>query len=165
MTDQSLEQRFENFKQKVQTLQLSSLTSKGKPYASYSPFVIDEQGNFYIFISQLAGHTQNLIDNPQASILLIEDEANARQIFARQRISYQCTVEIVTSDEADYLRQLDAMQARFGNVMELLQTLPDFILFRLTPYQGQYVLGFGKAYTLVGEGLLALEHINPTSEG
>jgi len=165
MTDESLDERFAHFKQTVQTLQLSSLTAEGKPYASYSPFVIDEQGNFYIFISQLAGHTQNLIDNPQASILLIEDEADARQIFARQRISYQCTVEIVTSDEADYLNQLDAMQARFGNVMELLQTLPDFILFRLTPYQGQYVLGFGKAYTLVGEGLLALEHINPTSEG
>ena len=153
MTDESLDERFAHFKQTVQTLQLSSLTSEGMPYASYSPFVIDEQGNFYIFISQLAGHTQNLIDNPQASILLIEDEADARQIFARQRISYQCTVEIVTSDEADYLNQLDAMQARFGNVMELLQTLPDFILFRLTPYQGQYVLGFGKAYTLVGEGL------------
>ena len=163
MTDESLDKRFVHFKQNVQTLQLSSLTSEGKPYASYSPFVIDEQGNFYIFISQLAGHTQNLIDNPQASILLIEDEADARQIFARQRISYQCTVEIVTSEEADYLIQLNAMQTRFGNVMELLQTLPDFILFRLTPYQGQYVLGFGKAYTLVGEGLLSLEHINPSS--
>jgi putative heme iron utilization protein len=163
MTEQSLEESFTRFKQNVQTLQLSTLTSDGKPYASYSPFVVDELGNFYIFISQLAGHTQNLINNPQASILLIEDEADTRQIFARQRINYQCDVEVVNTDEADYVSQLDAMQTRFGSVMGLLKTLPDFILFRLTPYQGQYVVGFGKAYKLVGTGLLALEHIRPNA--
>jgi putative heme iron utilization protein len=156
-----LEERFKNFKQSVKTLQLSTLTPEGKPYASYSPFVIDELGNFYIFISKLAGHTQNLIENPQVSILIIEDEADTRQIFARQRLTYQCNVEVVNNDEATYTSQLDAMQSRFGNVMELLQTLADFTLFRLTPYQGQYVLGFGKAYTLVGTGLLKLEHISP----
>jgi putative heme iron utilization protein len=163
MTEQSLEESFTRFKQNVQTLQLSTLTSDGKPYASYSPFVVDELGNFYIFISQLAGHTQNLINNPQASILLIEDEADTRQIFARQRINYQCDVEVVNTDEADYVSQLDAMQTRFGSVMGLLKTLPDFILFRLSPYQGQYVVGFGKAYKLVGTGLLALEHIRPNA--
>jgi putative heme iron utilization protein len=163
MTEQSLEESFARFKQNVQTLQLSTLTSDGKPYASYSPFVVDELGNFYIFISQLAGHTQNLINNSQASILLIEDEADTRQIFARQRINYQCDVEVVNTDEADYVSQLDAMQTRFGSVMGLLKTLPDFILFRLSPYQGQYVVGFGKAYKLVGTGLLALEHIRPNA--
>ena len=159
MTEQSLEESFTRFKQNVQTLQLSTLTSDGKPYASYSPFVVDELGNFYIFISQLAAHTQNLINNPQASILLIQDESDTRQIFARQRINYQCDVEVVNADEADYVSRLDAMQTRFGSVMELLKTLPDFILFRLTPYQGQYVVGFGKAYKLIGTGLLELEHI------
>lgn len=158
-TKQSLEESFANFKQSVKTLQLSTLTAEGKPNASYSPFVTDEQGNFYIFVSQLASHTQDLLDNPQASILLVQDEAEARQIFARKRISYQCNVEVVTDESSDYLSMLNAMEDRFGNVVELLRTLPDFILFRLKPYQGQYVKGFGKAYKLVGNGLLDLEHI------
>lgn len=156
---ESLEESFTNFKQSVKTLQLSTLTAEGKPNASYSPFVVDKQGNFYIFVSQLASHTQDLLANPQASILLIQDEADARQIFARRRISYQCDVEIVSDDSSDYLLMLNALEERFGNVVELLRTLPDFILFKLTPYQGQYVKGFGKAYNLVGDGLLELEHI------
>ena len=160
---QTPEECFVQFKQKAQTLQLSTLTAEKKPNGSYSPFVTDQQGNFYIFVSQLASHTQDLLANPEASILLIEDEAETRQIFARQRISYQCQVEKVASESNDFAPMLDALEARFGNVVELLRTLPDFILFRLTPYQGQYVKGFGKAYKLIGEGLLTLEHIQPNS--
>jgi len=156
---ESLEQSFNNFKQSVKTLQLSTLTVEGKPNASYSPFVVDKQGNFYIFVSQLAGHTQDLLANQQASILLIQDEADTRQIFARRRISYQCDVEPVSDESSDYLLMLNALEERFGNVVELLRTLPDFILFKLRPYKGQYVKGFGKAYKLVGDGLLELEHI------
>ncbi len=159
MAKQSLEESFATFKQSVKTLQLSTLTAEGKPNASYSPFVIDEQGNFYIFVSQLASHTQDLLANPQASILLIQDEVQTRQIFARRRISYQCNVEVVGDESSDYLKMLDVLENRFGNVVELLRTLPDFILFRLKPSQGRYVKGFGKAYKLVGEGLLELEHI------
>ncbi len=160
---ESLEESFTNFKQSVKTLQLSSITNEGNPNASYSPFVVDKQGNFYIFVSQLASHTQDLLVNPQASILLIQDEADTRQIFARRRISYQCDVEIVSDDSSDYLLMLNTLEERFGNVVALLRTLPDFILFKLTPFQGQYVKGFGKAYKLVGDGLLRLEHINPAS--
>ena len=155
----SPEESFNNFKQSVKTLQLSSITSEGKPNASYSPFVQDDQGSFYIFISQLASHTNDLIENPEASILLLEDESQARQIFARQRISYQCTVDIIGTENSDYEVMLDALEKRFGNMVELLRTLPDFILFRLSPYEGQYVQGFGKAYKLMGDGLLELEHI------
>lgn len=161
---ESLEESFINFKQRVKTLLLSTLTAEGKPNASYCPFVADEEGHFYIFVSGLASHTQDLLANPEASILLIQDEAQTRQIFARRRISYQCHVEIVTNESSDYLPMLNVMEERFGSVVELLRTLPDFILFRLQPYQGQYVKGFGKAYKLVGHGLLELEHVNPGVE-
>ena len=162
-SQETLQQDFINFKQSVQTLQLSTLTAEGKPHASYSPFVADESGNFYIFISQLAEHTQNLLANPQASILLIQDEAETRQIFARRRISYQCNVEMIEEEHNEYADLLDSMEKRFGNIVELLRGLPDFILFCLVPDEGQYVQGFGKAYKLVGEGLLELEHIDPSS--
>jgi len=101
------------------------------------------------------------LSNPNASILLLEDEQETRQIFARQRISYQCHVEVVSVDDSIYPDRLDQMERRFGNVMTLLRTLPDFILVSLKPYEGQYVKGFGKAYKLTGENLQRLEHISP----
>jgi len=159
--EETLEEGFDSFKQSVKTLQLSTLTTEGKPNASYSPFIEDDSGNFYIFVSQLAGHTQDLLSNPQASILLIQDEVETRQIFARKRISYQCDVIAIPPNDPRYDSILDSMEKRFGNIMELLRNLPDFILFQLTPYQGQYVKGFGKAFKLKGKGLLELEHIVP----
>ncbi len=160
MSKETPESAFFRFKKSVKTLNLSTLDKNARPRASYAPFIEDDAGNFYIFVSQLAAHTQDLLANPEASILLLEDEQNARQIFARQRISYRCKVEIIDKQHDNYLSILDQMEGRFGNVISLLRTLPDFILFCLTPYKGQYVKGFGKAYKLSGENLLTLEHIS-----
>ena len=153
----SLSEDFLAFKNSIKTLQLSTITSDGKPNASYSPFVTDAKGNFYIFVSQLASHTQDLLENPVASILLIQDEATTKQLFARQRISYQCDVSVIAQDNKNYQALLESMESCFGNIIELLQTLPDFILFQLSPYQGQYVKGFGKAYKLMGDDLQVLQ--------
>ena len=162
---ETLQESFLSFKESVKTLHLSTLTEEGKPNASYAPYVAGQlegdQGSFYIFVSQLASHTQDLLSNPETSILLMQDESSTRQIFARRRLSYQCFVEIVQGTEPGYNINMDALEARFGNVVTVLRGLPDFILFRLKPYKGQYVMGFGKAYKLTGETLLELEHINP----
>lgn len=161
MEKQKLLDAFDQFKASVKTLSLSTLDQNSKPRASYAPFVEGNDGCFYIFVSQLAAHTQDLLINSEVSILLLEDEKESRQIFARQRISYQCQVEVVESDNRSYTIILDDMEKRFGNVVDLLRTLPDFILFRLVPYKGQYVKGFGKAYTLIGDSLQELEHVSP----
>jgi len=162
MSRNSTNDSFQKLKQDVKTMHLSTLTEQGKPNASYAPFVTDNDGNFYIFVSGLASHTQDLLTNPSAGILLMRDEQDTRQIFARQRASYQCDVEIVAKEDADHPVILDKLEDRFGNVVSLLKGLSDFILFRLRPYQGQFVMGFGKAFTLKGRGLLDLEHIDPS---
>ena len=163
MNAENPKETFLSFKESVLTLNLSTLDeqAKAKPRtrASYAPFVEDDNGNFYIFVSQLASHTQDLQLNPEASILLLQDEQDTRQIFARQRISYQCNVKTIPPEDEEYPRILERMEQRFGNIIDLLKTLPDFVLFQLTPYEGLYVKGFGKAYKLVGDNLLELEHV------
>ena len=165
---QTPQESFIAFMQSVRTLHLATITPEGRPNASYAPFVLGQkqvdEGNFYVFVSQLASHTQDLLANPEASILLAQDEANCRQIFARQRVSYQCSAERVDTSDKLYLTVLDEMEARFGNTISVLRNLPDFILFRLKPYKGSYVQGFGKAYELTGDGFLELVHINPVNE-
>jgi len=65
-----------NFPYRVQSLMLSTVTPAGQPQASYTPFVTDRDRAFYIFVSGLSSHTQNLQTTCKAGILLIEDEAD-----------------------------------------------------------------------------------------
>ncbi len=162
------EQDFLKFKKSLKTLSLSTLTEAGRPNISYAPFIEDENGYFYLFLSQLASHTQDLLNHPinqplkhpSASIMLMEDEQDSRQLFARQRLTYQCDISIIQPDNDSYSDILDNFESTFGSIIPLLRNLPDFILFKLTPTEGRYIQGFGKAYQLAGENLSELEHIS-----
>lgn len=143
----------------VKTLQLATLDAKGEPAISYAPFVRDEQGNFCIFVSLLASHTQEMMQHPQVAIMLIADEQETRQIFARTRASYRCEVEVVVREEVIYVQLLDEMQARFGEVVGVLRGLGDFVLLRLKPVSGRFVMGFGQAFVLAGDDLQTLQAI------
>jgi putative heme iron utilization protein len=147
--------------ERVNTLQMATLDEGGKPYASYSPYIRDEQGNLYVFVSQLAKHTQNLLKGDEVSVLILEDEQDSRQLFARNRLQYQCKVESVNKENEAYDVVLDNMQQQFGETLALLRTLPDFHLFRFTPFSGSLVIGFGQAYQLAGEGLAQLIQVKP----
>lgn len=110
----------------------------------------DDAGHFYIFVSLLSSHTQEILQHLSLSILLIEDEQDARQIFARTRVTYHCVAEVVAREAVEYAPLLDAMEARFGNVVGLLRGLGDFVMFRLVPQSGRFVMGFGQAFVLAG---------------
>ena len=145
--------------QSKQTLLLSSLNTEGDPEISYAPYYRDDAGAFYLFISDLAAHTKNLRAHNQASVMFITDEGQSQNQFARERLIYQCEVSEVAEGEAVFQTTLDAMEAKFGNIMAMLRTLQDFHLFRLNPYKGTYVVGFGRAYE-VDPATGHLEHIS-----
>lgn len=128
------------------TLQLATLGDNG-PEASYSPFILSG-GYFYIFVSKLASHTLNLMRSPAVGVMLIEDEAVSRNLFARNRLALQCLACEVRRDVGEYDQIMALYRERHGATVDLLLTLPDFKLFRLTPEQGRLVLGFGRAFTL-----------------
>jgi putative heme iron utilization protein len=131
-----------------QTLLLSTCSTDLQPEIGYAPFVRDEKGHFYIFISELAQHTKNLLQNPKASILFIEPESGCHNLFARQRVVFNCSASAIAPADPVYRRQLHALEDKFGSVVALLRTLPDFHLIELIPKTGQYVAGFGKAYAI-----------------
>lgn len=147
----------------IHTIQISSITPDGLPNISYAPYVRGEDGVYYIFISQLASHTEDLLANPTVAILLTEDENNTRQVFARTRVIYHCRVEAVHSEGLIYEPLLSQFSEKFGNVFGVLRELPDFILFRLIPESGRFIKGFGQAYELKGKKLQDLKHIKSSS--
>ena len=142
----------------MQSLQLSTLGAEGVPHCGYTPYLHRMPGSFYIFVSQLAAHTRNLLQNTTVAIMIIADEQSTSQIFARTRVNYLCEAKRIETDNPDYELVLDDYETRHGKMAGLLRQLPDFVLFELQPISGQFVMGFGKAYTLSGENLSVFEH-------
>ncbi|MGD9852660.1 MAG: HugZ family protein [Nitrospirales bacterium] len=142
----------------MRSLQLSTVGKDGVPNCGYTPFVHQAPNSFYIFVSQLAAHTRHLLANPTVAIMIIADEQSTSQIFARTRVNYVCAAERLAPERPDYNLVLDNYQQRHGKTAGLLRQLPDFVLFQLQPVSGQFVMGFGKAYTLTGENLSVFEH-------
>ncbi len=144
--------------EEMHSLQLSTVGVDGIPHCGYTPYLHRAPYNFYILVSQLAAHTRNLLANKTAAIMVIADEQSTSQIFARARVNYLCEAKRIAPDSPDYTSVLDDYQQRHGKIVEVLRQLPDFILFQLQPQSGQFVMGFGQAYTLTGNDLLVFEH-------
>jgi len=131
-----------------QTLLLSTVSPTGDPECSYAPYVRDQQGVFYIFVSERASHTQNMLQTALASILFIQPEQQAKNIFGRERVVFACTVLEIHRQQSDFETQLQAMKEKFGETIDLLRNLSDFHLLALTPVDGKYIAGFGQAFVM-----------------
>ena len=149
-----------SFRDKQQTLQMATIDARGLPESSYAPFVWFE-GACYLFLSALAQHTQNLNLNSSIGLLLIEDEVDSRNQFARRRIIYQGQVSAISRTESLYREVMSSFRERFGNFIDIIEPLQDFQLFEINPQTGRYIRGFAQAFQLSGEGLEQIEHIKP----
>jgi len=139
-----------------QTLLLSTASATGIPGISYAPFVRDGSGCFYILISELAAHTENLFANPWASVMFVRPEPESDNLFARERAIFDCSVKEIDRSDDIYPTHLMALQNQFGEIVRVLRALSDFHLFALSPESGRYVAGFGQAYTInVKDGTLS----------
>jgi len=80
--------------------------------------------------------------------MFIRPESETRNLFARERAVFNCSVKELDCDEPTYAAQLMALQDKFGEVISVLRSLSDFYLFALCPQSGRYVAGFGRAYII-----------------
>ncbi len=134
------------------SLQLASVTEDGVPFASYAPFAIGDNC-LYVLLSEIAIHAVNLQRNPRASVLIIEDEDTAGELFARKRVNYTVRVDHLDYDSTEWQSGMGALTERHGERPRNLGEHADFKMFRLVPTRGRFVKDFGKAYTLAGESL------------
>lgn len=141
------------------TLMLSSLDHNVEPYASYAPFARDDD-QLYVLLSEIAVHGKNLAINPRASILIVEDEDTANELFARIRVTYKVNAELISDDSEGWEHGINVLSARHGKRINHLSEHSDFKLFRLTPDGGRYVKGFGKAYAIQGGTLAGTEMLH-----
>ncbi|WP_417348567.1 heme utilization protein HutZ [Ferrimonas sp.] len=154
--DQRLRERLlpeiEEFKTKAQTLMLATLDREGVPNVSYAPFAQGAEG-FYILISDMARHGMNLKVNKALSVMLVQDESEAKTVFARKRLTFDVQAQHVARESEGFAAGIAALESRFGDMAENLSKLADFNLYCLRPSKGLFVKGFGQAFAIGGDDL------------
>ncbi|KII79825.1 HugZ protein [Vibrio renipiscarius] len=153
-----LEPEVREFRDSRQTLQLATINPEGIPNATYAPFAFDSQA-YYILVSDIAAHGRNLKTNRNVSIMMVQDESEAKQVYARKRLTFDTTAELVEKQSPVWHSGIAALQARFGEIIDNLSQLGDFNLYRLIPESGRYVKGFGQAFEISGNDLLDFVHL------
>jgi hypothetical protein len=144
------------FLSKQKTLIMATVGKDGAPTASYAPFVYHDNC-FYVYVSDLSQHTKDVRETGHASILFIEDEQDAGNVFARKRLTFPCVCSVVRTESSRELL-MELFAERFGVVFDLIRPLADFTLFQMTPGEGRSVAGFGQAYR-VSKDLERLERV------
>ena len=142
------------------TLQMATASAAGEPEASYAPFVRTGDNAFYICVSDLSRHTGHLAATGRASVLIVEDESAAAQLFARRRLVFECDAEQVERGTERWHTMMDLFERKFGEVISLIRPLADFRMFALAPRRGVFVKGFGQAYRIAGPALDAFRKVN-----
>jgi putative heme iron utilization protein len=147
--DSKIAENIASLREKNHTLLLATNSADYVPHVSYSPFAYRE-GHYYILVSDIAQHGQNLKQQPALSIMLIEDEQDAKSLYARVRLTYDATAKSIDKTSAEGRLALDELATRFGEIIDNLSKLNDFELYAITPDNGRFVKGFGQAFTIDG---------------
>lgn len=159
LVEEALKHR-DDLRANCQTVILGTVGEDGFPDASHSPTVIHDDFTAAIYVSELSRHTQNLRASGKASVLLIEDESKAGQIYARRRLTVEATVEEVDRESSAFDAWMGELEGRHGKVVGHLRAMEDFHVMLLRPQEATLVYGFGRAFRLSGPGLGQVNHVN-----
>jgi len=146
-------------RQSTTSVQLATINRENSPEASYAPCVW-YQDDCFLFLSGLSSHSGNLLRNPEISLLLL-DQGESANAFARKRASLHGRARVIARDDAIFAPVMQEFHRSFGKVMQLIEPLPDFRMFRVTLKAGSFVRGFGQAYALEGDKLERLAPVDP----
>lgn len=146
---------FRSFNQSFNSVTLATMNTQGFADASYAP-TLQLDGRFYIYISALAAHTQNIMHTPLVSLMFIEPETPAN-LFRRQRSMIRCHAEPIARETQAWVQIMDRFEQVLGKMMRNLRELTDFQLIELTPMQATYVRGFAQTYYFSAEQLSLIQ--------
>ena len=142
-----------NFLSDIKTTVIGTINEDNTPFSSYAPYVY-ENNRFYIYISNIATHAQNIQRNPKASLFFIEDESKSENLFARKRVSLQCDSCLISRESDQFNIILDHFESKFDtNMVQMLKKMTDFNLFELQVTSGEATFGFGEAYSIGGDDM------------
>jgi hypothetical protein len=143
---------------------LATLHAGGFPLATLTSVASDVDGTPVVLVSQLSGHTGNLLADPRCCLLFAR--AGKGDPLAHPRISVMAEAQVIERGSGEGQRIRRRFLARQPKAA-LYADFPDFLFMRMRVQSASLNGGFGKAYELgpadvltdmVGaEGLVAAE--------
>jgi heme oxygenase (biliverdin-IX-beta and delta-forming) len=124
---------------RVGTLATHSRKRPGFPFGSLMPFAMDAKGRPLFLISTMAMHTQNLLQDGRASLLVTQAEAEGDPLGAA-RVTLVGNVAAITEEERPESRRL--YLERHENSKYWVD-FDDFAFFAMDVVDVYYVGGFG----------------------
>jgi len=153
--------------ERVGTLATQSQKHAGWPFASVMPYALDETGAPLFLISSMAVHTQNVVADPRASLLVMQSGGDADPLGApRATLMGQVTrVDATEALRTAYLERHPSSRYWID--------FSDFAFFRLDVSDVYFVGGFGvmgwvaaddyrtaEPDPLVDSAAMIIEHMN-----
>jgi putative heme iron utilization protein len=116
-----------------------SLSLKGFPFGSVTPFLMTEAGDIVIYASDIAQHSRNMQTNDQVSLCVHDGRQQDSQASARVTIVGNAKADTVSKDlQAQYMRI-------FQHAKAYVQA-HDFRFYLISTYKVRYIGGFGEIY-------------------
>jgi putative heme iron utilization protein len=121
---------------RIGSLSTHSRKLPGFPFGSLMPFAVDQHGRPVFFISSMAMHTQNLGQDPRASLLIAQPEAAGDPLGAARMTIAGSAAKAPAAEVRDlYLSRHE--NAKFW------QDYTDFAYYRLEIAEVYFIGGFG----------------------
>jgi len=110
---------------------------------------------WFIHVSRLSAHTQDLVKDPRVSLMLAMPDAGAGdpQQLARLTLVGEATELPNGSDEEASAKEI--YLAKFPHMADLVGQLGDFSFWVIRPKSARFVGGFARAFTLDAAALRA----------
>ena len=121
---------------RIGSLSTHSRKFAGFPFGSMMPFAIDDHGRPVFFISTMAMHTQNLLQDPRSSLLITQPDVSGDPLGAAR------LTLVGTAAEAPKEEVRDLYLARYENA-RYWQDYTDFAYYRLEVSGVYFIGGFG----------------------
>lgn len=147
-TIEEAQAEFDVYTQNIKSVVLSTVSKDGEPFASYSPFAQDEEGNFYVCVSTAVQHSHNMYATKKAHIMFLQDEQDAMHIYARRRLYFKAEVEKFEPNDERFEKVALLFEEKLGKAGSLVRTMSDARVYKLIPSEGNLVLGFGAAFKI-----------------
>jgi heme iron utilization protein len=124
----------------------------GAPMASMTLYLADETlGAFYVHVSRLAWHTQDMMKDPRVALSIAETDDRRADPFTLMRVTIRGNAAQLPGEDphlkARWLQRFPEQAINFE--------LADFSFWRIAPRDARFVAGFGSIHNLSAAELSA----------
>ena len=122
----------------------------GAPMVSMTLYLPDDSFSaFYVHVSRLAWHTQDMLQDPRVALSISETDDGRADPFTLMRVSIRGNATQIPDGPKD------AWLARFPE-QAINFDLADFSFWKIVPRDARFVAGFGRIHNLSATDLASL---------